>query len=85
MSLKTSLPRYAAGEPMRFAGLNIVGLKRRGFSVDTLTALKQAYQLIYNSDLNVSQGLTRIKDEMEIIPEIRNVINFIEHSERGII
>lgn len=81
------VPPYilAAGEPLRFAGLNIVGLKRRGFSVETLTALKQAYTLIYNSSLNVSQGIARIKEEMQIIPEIQQVIDFIEQSERGII
>jgi UDP-N-acetylglucosamine acyltransferase len=81
------VPPYilAAGEPIKFTGLNFVGLKRRGFSVEALTALKQAYTLIYNNDLNVSQGIARIRDEMQVTPEIQNVIDFIEHSERGII
>lgn len=81
------VPPYilAANEPLKFAGLNHVGLKRRGFSPETLAALKHAYQLIYNSDLNISQALTRIREEMELTPEIRHVIEFIESSERGII
>jgi UDP-N-acetylglucosamine acyltransferase len=81
------VPPYilAAGEPLKFAGLNIVGLKRRGFSLETINALKQAYHLIYNSDLNVSQGIVRIREEMTIIPEVQQVIDFIEHSERGVI
>jgi len=81
------VPPYilAANEPLKFAGLNHVGLRRRGFSGETLAALKHAYQLIYNSDMNVSQAIGRIKEEMEIIPEIQHVIDFIEHSERGII
>lgn len=81
------VPPYilAANEPLKFAGLNHVGLKRRGFSTETLAALKHAYQLIYNSDLNTSQALTRIREEMELTPEIRHVIEFIESSERGII
>ena len=81
------VPPYilAANEPLKFAGLNHVGLKRRGFSAKTLADLKHAYQLIYNSDLNTSQALTRIREEMELTPEIKHVIDFIESSERGII
>ena len=81
------VPPYilAANEPLKFAGLNHVGLKRRGFSAETLAALKHAYQLIYNSALNTSQALTRIREEMELTTEIRHIIDFIESSERGII
>lgn len=81
------VPPYilAANEPLKFAGLNFVGLKRRGFSPETLAALKHAYLLIYNSDLNTSQAITRIREEMELTPEIKHIIDFIESSERGII
>jgi UDP-N-acetylglucosamine acyltransferase len=81
------VPPYilAANEPLRFAGLNSVGLKRRGFSSETIAAIKTAYKLIYLSDLNVTQGIARIRDEMELIPEIQHIIDFIEGSERGII
>jgi UDP-N-acetylglucosamine acyltransferase len=81
------VPPYilAANEPLRYAGLNSVGLKRRGFSASTITAIKHAYKLIYLSDLNISQGISRIREEMELIPEIQHIIDFIESSERGII
>jgi len=81
------VPPYimAANEPLRYAGLNAVGLRRRGFSSEVLTALKQAYKLIYNSNLNVSQGIARIREEMEIIPQVQHIIEFIEGSDRGII
>ncbi len=81
------VPPYilAANEPLRFAGLNSVGLKRRGFSAETIAAIKHAYRLIYLSDMNVSQGINRIREEMNITPEIQHIIDFIEHSERGII
>jgi UDP-N-acetylglucosamine acyltransferase len=81
------VPPYilAANEPLKFAGLNHVGLKRRGFTAETLADLKHAYQLIYNSDLNTSQALTRIREEMDLTPEVKHVIDFIESSERGII
>lgn len=75
----------AANEPLRFAGLNSVGLRRRGFSAERIAAIKHAYKLIYLSDLNISQGIARIREEMEITPDIQDIINFIEGSERGII
>jgi len=81
------VPPYilAANEPLRYSGLNSIGLRRRGFPADTIAAIKHAYKLIYLSDMNVSQGIGRIKDEMEILPEIQHIIDFIEGSERGII
>jgi UDP-N-acetylglucosamine acyltransferase len=81
------VPPYilAANEPLKFAGLNAVGLKRRGFSAETMAQIKHAYQLIYNSDLNVSQAIARIRSEMNLTPEIQHIIEFIEKSERGII
>ncbi|TKJ39806.1 acyl-[acyl-carrier-protein]--UDP-N-acetylglucosamine O-acyltransferase [candidate division LCP-89 bacterium B3_LCP] len=75
----------AANEPLRYAGLNSVGLKRRGFSADRIAQIKQAYKLLYHSGLNVSQGVTRIKEEMDISGDVKHIIDFIEGSERGII
>ncbi len=75
----------ASGEPLRYYGLNTVGLRRRGFPEDRIEPIKKAYRLIYRSGLNVSQALARIKDEMEINDDIRHIIQFIESSERGII
>lgn len=81
------VPPYilASGEPLTFAGLNSVGLSRRGFKKDTLVQLKRAYRIIYRSKLNVTQALSKIKNEMQLTPEIQHVIKFIEGSERGII
>jgi len=81
------VPPYilAAGEPLEYGGLNSVGLRRRGFSASTIRALKEAYKLIYKSNLNVSQGLEKIRENGNIVPEVTKVIEFIEKSERGII
>ena len=81
------VPPYTlvSGEPLRYHGLNSIGLRRRGFKVNTLTRLKAAYRLIYRSKLNLTQALERIKAEVEMIPEVKYVIEFIESSERGII
>lgn len=75
----------AAGEPLGYKGLNIVGLKRRGFTKETISALRRSYRIIYQSKLNTSQALDRIRSEMEIIPEVQSVIDFFEGSERGVI
>ncbi|MCI0698266.1 acyl-ACP--UDP-N-acetylglucosamine O-acyltransferase [candidate division KSB1 bacterium] len=81
------VPPYilAVGDPMAFGGLNSVGLSRRGFPEATLTVLKRAYRLLYKSRLNVSQAVQRIREECELIPEVQNILAFIEKSERGII
>jgi len=81
------VPPYilAAGEPLTYAGINRVGLSRRGFSSETMLSLRRAYKLIYRSDLNTSQAVQKIKETMEITAEIAELLRFIEASERGII
>ena len=81
------VPPYilAAGEPIKFAGINRVGLSRRGFSSEILQKIRQAYKLVYRSGLNVTQAVQKIKEAEELIPEVEKIVNFIEASERGII
>jgi UDP-N-acetylglucosamine acyltransferase len=81
------VPPYilAAGEPMGYKGLNVIGLRRRGFSSETIRALQSCYRLIYQSKLNRSQALQAVRQEVPDIPEVQAVIAFIEASERGII
>ncbi len=81
------VPPYvlAGQEPLAFNGLNIVGLRRRNFPQETIQTLEKAYQLIYYSQLNVSQAIERIKKDLPPTEEIKHVIEFIEKSKRGII
>lgn len=81
------IPPYilAAGEPLKFSGLNVVGLRRRDFPRETIKQLEDAYRLIYRSEFNISQALEQIKSGFELTPEIREVINFIQGSRRGIV
>ncbi len=73
-------------EPARYCGLNIVGLRRRGFSNETITNIRNAYRHLYESNNNVSTGVAKIKETIPSSPEIEYILNFIEHeSERGII
>lgn len=74
-----------AGYPLKTVGLNLVGLKRRGFSEKTINILKQVYKIIFRSKLNTSHAVERIKNEMELIPEVKQILDFIQKSERGII
>ena len=73
------------GDPLVFAGLNSVGLRRRGFSPEALLALKRAYKILYYSKLTVTQAVERIRAQSELTAEVENVLAFIARSERGIV
>ena len=61
------------------------GLRRRGFSNETIEAIHNAYRIIYQSGLNNTEALKKIENEMEMTPEISYIVNFIRESARGII
>jgi UDP-N-acetylglucosamine acyltransferase len=81
------VPPYilAAGEPLKYTGLNVVGLRRRGFSNETINQLKEVYRLIFRSEFNTSQALEQIQSGFEPTEEIREVVSFIQGSKRGIL
>ncbi len=73
-----------AGSPLVMSGINLVGLKRRGFSEPVLKDLQRAYRFLYREGLNTTQALERIKNELAPCDEISKLIAFIDNSERGI-
>lgn len=73
-----------AGNPPVVNGLNTVGLQRHGFASETIRVLKEAYRLLFRSNLNVTQALERLRSDLPGIPEVHHLIEFIEESERGI-
>jgi UDP-N-acetylglucosamine acyltransferase len=81
------LPPYlrAAGEPLRPSSLNMVGLRRHGFSSETLTCLKQAFRILYRMDLRTEVALERIAAEVPSCPEVQHLIDFVASSQRGIV
>ena len=81
------VPPYiiAGREPICYAGINLVGLRRRGFSNETIEAIHNAYRIIYQSGLNITNALAKIEEEMEMTPEISYIVSFIPESTRGII
>ncbi|HSH75633.1 MAG TPA: acyl-ACP--UDP-N-acetylglucosamine O-acyltransferase [Longimicrobiales bacterium] len=81
------VPPYcrAAGNPPKLYGLNSVGLERRGLSVEVRRALKHAYRVLFQGDENLSHAVKRAEQEVASIPEVRQMLEFIRASERGVI
>jgi len=81
------VPPYilAGGYPLSYEGLNKVGLKRKGFTQEQIDEIKNAYDVIYNSGLNVSQAVKEIKSKNSITNEVNEILNFISKADRGII
>jgi UDP-N-acetylglucosamine acyltransferase len=84
--VKDAMP-YAltVGNHARCYGLNVVGMKRRGYPKETIDALHSAFRLLLSAKLNTTQALQRIRDEITGHPEVDQLVRFIETSERGVV
>ena len=83
---KDMAPYIMAGrEPIAYSGINIIGLRRRGFSNELIENIHNTYRIIYNSGKNVSDALVQVRAEIPMSPEIEYIVSFIENSGRGII
>lgn len=80
------IPPYiiAGKEPIRYAGVNLVGLRRHGFSNDLIELIHEAYRLLYSQGV-LRDGIAEIKKNLQLTPEIQYIIDFVESSKRGII
>jgi UDP-N-acetylglucosamine acyltransferase len=74
-----------AGYPLRYMGVNAVGLKRRGFPDSTINTLKTLFRYLTSKKLTTAQIHARIEEEVEKTPEVLRVLDFIRESERGVI
>jgi UDP-N-acetylglucosamine acyltransferase len=81
------IPPYvkAHGNLAKLFGLNVIGLRRHGFSAEAIHALKKAYRILFASDLNTSQALAQLEQELSGFPEVQRLIDFVKRSQRGII
>jgi UDP-N-acetylglucosamine acyltransferase len=81
------IPPYAKvqGNRAKLYGLNVVGLRRHGFSIEAIHALKHAYHILFASNLNTSQALAQVEQELSGSPEVQRLIDFVKRSQRGII
>lgn len=80
------IPPYiiAGKEPIRYAGVNLVGLRRRGFSNEQIDQIHTAYRLLYSKGL-IAEGIEEIKKNLKVSEDIKYIIDFVESSKRGII
>ena len=75
----------AAREPISYAGVNSIGLRRRDFSSETIRDSQDIYRYLYLAGLNVTDAVARIEAELPATPERDEIIMFIRNSKRGII
>ncbi|HEX8138958.1 MAG TPA: acyl-ACP--UDP-N-acetylglucosamine O-acyltransferase [Pyrinomonadaceae bacterium] len=84
--VKDALPfALSVGNHARCYGLNITGMKRRGYERATIKALHHAFHLLLSSRLNTSQALQAIREELKGSKEVEELVRFIETSKRGVI
>ena len=85
--LTQDLPPFmmADGNPLEVPAINLVGLKRRGLSKAVESLIKKAHRILYREGLSTRQALEKIEREIELVPEIRHLLNFVKSSERGIV
>ena len=74
----------AGKEPIKYAGLNLIGLRRRGFSLETIEFIRKAYDILYSKGI-LKEGIAEIKATLPMIKEIEYIIDFVETAQRGII
>jgi UDP-N-acetylglucosamine acyltransferase len=83
--VKDALPfALTVGNHAKCYGLNITGMKRRGYSRATIDALHHAFHLLLSAKLNTTQAVERIKQEITDSPEVSDLLRFIEGSSRGV-
>ena len=85
--INKDIPPYVlcGRDPLTYAGVNLVGLRRRGFTSDQIRNIKDMYDMIYNSGMKVSDALDKIEIGFPDCEEKKTILEFIRNSSRGII
>ncbi|MEO8399636.1 MAG: acyl-ACP--UDP-N-acetylglucosamine O-acyltransferase [Ignavibacteriaceae bacterium] len=85
--IAADIPPYvlASGYPIRFEGLNIIGLRRKGFSNDDILLIKDIYKILYTSGLTFTKAKEKISEDFKENIYAKEILDFIKKSERGII
>jgi UDP-N-acetylglucosamine acyltransferase len=85
--LAQDLPPYvtAAGNMAKPYGINKEGLKRRGFSPETIAGLKRAYKTLYRKGLGLEEATKELQNQVAACPEVQHILEFLSRSKRGII
>jgi UDP-N-acetylglucosamine acyltransferase len=85
--LGKDIPPYiiAGREPVCYYGVNLIGLKRNGYTNEKINEIQEIYRIIYQSGFNFSDAISKIEDEFEETPEMRLIVDFVKNSPRGIV
>ncbi len=73
------------GIPYRLGGLNLIGLKRRGITLETRQYLSRAFKIVYRSGLPLEKALDKVEKELSHVPEVKTWLEFCKNSKRGLI
>lgn len=86
-TISMDLPPFMIGDGRNggVRGFNIVGMKRGGFSQETIRAVKDLYQIFFREGLNNTNALAKAEAELPALPEILEFLNFVKSSKRGIL
>jgi UDP-N-acetylglucosamine acyltransferase len=84
--VRKDVPPYtkAAREPLSYAGINTVGLRRRGFTSEKITEIQEIYRFVFMKGMNNTKALELVESTIAPSPERDYILNFIKTSERGI-
>ncbi|KAA3617400.1 MAG: acyl-ACP--UDP-N-acetylglucosamine O-acyltransferase [Calditrichaeota bacterium] len=87
LRIPKDVPPYilAMGEPLKFAGLNKIGMQRRGFSADSLSAIREAYKILYRQNNTTKEAIKLISEKFSDTPEVMHLVDFLKSCDRGII
>ncbi|MBR4388379.1 MAG: acyl-ACP--UDP-N-acetylglucosamine O-acyltransferase [Prevotella sp.] len=80
------IPPYiiAGKEPIRYAGINIIGLRRRGYTNEQIDQIHETYRILYSKGV-MAEGIAEVRRVLPSTPEIDYILDFVENSKRGII
>lgn len=86
-AISMDLPPFmiAIGRNEGIHGFNIVGMRRNGFSKETIRAIKDVYDICFRQHLSMSNALKKVREEVPLFPEVQEFIDFVESSERGVL
>ncbi len=72
------------GDRARLIGLNVEGMKRKGFSEETIAGLKKAYRILFRTSSTLDDAIAKTRSEIDSCPEVETFLKFIKGSERGV-
>jgi UDP-N-acetylglucosamine acyltransferase len=85
--VRTEVPPYvlAGHNPISYSGVNVVGLRRRGFSTQQIDHIKEVYRYLFQSGLNYGKAIETIESQTPDSPERKRILDFVRTAKRGII